>query len=86
MAGNGNNGMLKTFYNSKQSASGVGGSTTVSSSGGVANNINIIPSVNNYSNKNNTNNSSNNTKRALQGLKMNVLCSLPINFFFIFVK
>ena len=55
MGGNGNNGMLKTFYNSKQSASGVGGSTTVSSSGGVANNINIIPSGNIYSNNNNTN-------------------------------
>jgi len=64
-------GMLKTFYNSKQSTSGIGGSTTVSSSGGVANNINIIPSGNIYSN-NNTNNSSNSTKRALQGLKMNI--------------
>ena len=62
----------ETFYNSKQSASGVGGSTTVSSSGGVANNINIIPSGNIYSNNNNTNNSSNSTKRALQGLKMNM--------------
>jgi hypothetical protein len=44
----------------------------VSSSGGVANNINIIPSGNIYSNNNNTNNSSNSTKRALQGLKMNI--------------
>ena len=57
-------GMIKTFYNSKQSTSGVGGSTTGSSNGG----INGMP-ANIY---HHSNNSSNSTKRAIQGMKMHI--------------
>ena len=61
---NGNTGgMMKTFYNSKQSTSGVG-STTGSSSGGMGG----IP-ANIY---HHSNNSSNSTKRAIQGMKMHI--------------
>lgn len=56
-------GMIKTFYNSKQSTSGVG-STTGSSSGGMGG----IP-ANIY---HHSNNSSNSTKRAIQGMKMHI--------------
>ena len=56
-------GMIKTFYNSKQSTSGVG-STAGSSNGGMGG----IPS-NIY---HHSNNSSNSTKRAIQGMKMHI--------------
>lgn len=56
-------GMIKTFYNSKQSTSGVG-STTGSSSGGMGG----MP-ANIY---HHSNNSSNSTKRAIQGMNMHI--------------
>ena len=60
-----NAGMIKTFYNSKQSTSGVG-STTGSSSGGGG--MGGVP-ANIY---HHSNNSSNSTKRAIQGMKMHI--------------
>ena len=57
-------GMIKTFYNSKQSTSGPHGSTTGSSNGGMGG----VP-ANIY---HHSNNSSNSTRKAIQGMKMHI--------------